>query len=56
MRACSFNEHGVKHDLDHDVEEMDACERELIDHHGPYCVEEDLEGAEESLPEYRVQE
>lgn len=35
---------------------MDASQWNLIHHHGPECVEEDLEGTEEGLSEDRVEE
>jgi hypothetical protein len=46
-----FDKGDVKSYLCYDVEKVDPCERELIDHHWAKGVEEDLEGAEEGFAE-----
>ncbi|KFY22713.1 hypothetical protein V493_06375 [Pseudogymnoascus sp. VKM F-4281 (FW-2241)] len=54
--ASVLDEADVKGDLHSDVEEVDARQRDLVDHHWAQSVEEDLEGAEEALPEDGVEE
>jgi hypothetical protein len=39
-----------------DIEGVDSGERDLVDHHGPQGVEQDLEGAEECFSCDRVEE
>ena len=46
----------VEAELDGHVERVDARQGDLVDHHGPQGVEEDLEGAEEGLAQDGVEE
>ena len=46
----------VKGELGHYIECVDPSDRELVHHHWPDGVEQDLEGAEEGFAGYRVQE
>ena len=49
-------ENVIKAELDGEVEERDARERDLVHGHGAHGVEEDLESAEESFAEDGVEE
>lgn len=54
--ARVFHEEVVEEDLGEDVEEVELGERDLVDHHGPQSVEEDLEGTEEGFAEDGIKE
>lgn len=56
VSAGVFDEADVEGNLHYDVEEVDLCQRDLVDHHWAEGVEEDLEGAEECFAEDGVEE
>lgn len=56
VSAGVLDETDIKSDLHGDIEEVQVRQRDLVDHHWAQRVEEDLEGAEEALPEDGVEE
>jgi len=50
-----LDEGDIEHNLDSNVQEVDLCEWNLINHHWAESVEEDLERGEEGLSKDRVQ-
>ena len=56
VRAEPADYGGVEDDLGDDVEDVDAGDGELVDHHWTDGVEEDLEGAEPGFAEDGVEE
>lgn len=56
LSADVLHEKVVDCELHKDVESVDACERQVVDHHGAESVEEDLEGCEEGFAGDGVEE
>merc|ERR1711939_887993 len=56
IRTKISKDENVEGDLCSNVAIMDRAKRYLVHHHGPDCVENQLERAEEGLSQHRVQE
>ena len=54
--ATEFGQSVIKRELEDEVQKMDVSEGRAVDEHGADGVEEDLEGAEESLAKERIKE
>lgn len=54
--ACIPHQDIVEDNLHNDIDKMDPGEGELVDHHWTNGIKEDLKGAEECLPEDRIEE
>lgn len=56
LASPRLDQHVIKQKLNNNVQGVNPGEGNLVDHHGPQCVEQDLEGTEESLAGNRVEE